>query len=105
MRLVYYICAILAGCLLLCGFYMNMQKKEINTLKSENKQLEATIKGYQKELKRQEEIKENVRERENAMEKTDKKDKGAFDWDTDISGLASVVELRKQCKSCADSTD
>lgn len=91
--------------MLLCGFYMNMQKKEISTLKSKNKQLEATVKGYQKELKRQQEVNENVEQREKSMEKTDEQDKGYFDWDADISNSASINELRKQCKSCSYSAD
>lgn len=91
--------------MLLCGFYMNMQKKEISTLKSKNKQLEATVKGYQKELKRQQEVNENVEQREKSMEKTDEQDKGYFDWDADISNSASINELRKQCKSCSNSAD
>lgn len=105
MRIIYYICAILAAGLVICCFYANILKKEINALTSENRQLKADVQGYKQELKRQQEVNENVEEREKSMEKTDEQDKGYFDWDADISNSASINELRKQCKSCSNSAD
>lgn len=90
-----FICVFLTLGLLFCFFYINILQKDV-------KRLEAEKNGYKTELKREREVKENVREREKVVEKLVYSDKKVFDWRSDISGTAVVNELQVNCKSCSD---
>lgn len=90
-----YICVFLTLGLLFCVFYINILRKDV-------RRLEAEKNGYKIELKREQEVKENVREREKIVEKLVYQDKEVFDWRSDISNTSVVDELQVNCKSCSN---
>lgn len=95
MRIMSFICVFLTLGLLFCFFYISILRNDV-------KRLEAEKNGYKTELKREREVKENVREREKVVEKLVYKDKEVFDWRSDIGNTSVVDELQVNCKSCSD---
>ena len=74
---------------------LSYTKKELNTLEAEKKAISADVERLSGELnKRNDEIKELFQQKLQ-LETAAKKDKSAFDWNTDISGTNVVKRLRE----------
>lgn len=94
-KILFYLCFFLSVALLFCIFRIRVQDDKICALETEKN-------GLKIELKRREEVAQNVQEREKVVEKLVYQDKTVFDWNADIADTAVVGELQINCKSCSN---